>query len=139
MTIGTLTGLCVALFIAAAALFHQFGRSATGPRVGRVLRWLAFAGTVGIAVAALPEALADSSVVVALLAVPVVLGLLVVVADAAGRAVGPVTAIAAALMLGWGVFLAMAFTPYFVFPALVLGVAAVASVRPRRVAGGRSA
>lgn len=131
MTIAGLVGSCTALFIAAAAFHYLFGRSTTAPLVGRVLRWVAFAGAVGIAVAALPDALGDSGVVPLLLAVPVLSGAAAVVADATGRAVGVTTAAAALLTLGWGVFLAMFLTPYFVFPALVLGVAAITSIRPR--------
>lgn len=131
MSVGALTGICVAAFVAAAAFVHSRGRTTAAPSVGRVLRWLAFAGAVGIAVAALPVALADSAVVLALLAAPVLLGLLVVIADATGRAVGATTAVAALLMLLWGVFLASFLTPFFVFPALLLGAAAITSIRPR--------
>ncbi|MFD7659931.1 hypothetical protein ACFV4N_38645 [Actinosynnema sp. NPDC059797] len=133
MSVGALTGICVAAFVAAAAFFYSRGRTTAASPVGRVLRWLAFAGTVGIAVAALPVALADAenAVVLAMLAAPVLLGLLVVIADAAGRAVGATTAIAAPLMLLWGVFLASFLTPFFVFPALLLGAAAITSIRPR--------
>lgn len=132
MTIAAMTGLCTALFVAAAAYSYFRGRSTPAPLAGRVLRWLAFAGTLGITVATLPTALDDSDVVPLLLTVPALAGLLAVVADAAGKAVGTVTAAAALLTLGWGVFLAMFLTPYFVFPALVLGAAAITSIRPRR-------
>ncbi|MFC6087829.1 hypothetical protein [Saccharothrix lopnurensis] len=137
MSIGALTGICIALFVAAAAFFRLRGRPTTGTPVGRVLRWLAFAGTVGTTVAALPLALSDSAVVLLLLAVPLVPAALVVVSDATGRLVGTTTAAAALLMLLWGVFLASFLTPYFVFPALLLGAAALASIRPR--AAGRPA
>ena len=132
MTIGTITGVVVALFIAAAALLYLRGRSTPAPAAGRALRWLAVAGTVGIAIAAMPAALDDSSVVPYLVGAPVLLAAAVAVADVTGRAVGITTALAATLMLGWGVFLASFQTPLFVFPAVVLGVAALLAIRPSK-------
>ncbi|GAA1296950.1 hypothetical protein [Saccharothrix xinjiangensis] len=131
MSIGVVAGICVALFVAAGAFAHLRGRSTPGSPVGQALRWLVLAGAVGIAVAALPDALADSPVVPSLLAPPVLLALLALIAGGYGKAVVATSSAAALLMLLWGVFLASFLTPYFVFPALALGVAAVASIRPR--------
>ncbi|MGM1062499.1 hypothetical protein [Saccharothrix sp. Mg75] len=132
MSVGTITGAVLALFVAAAVVLYLRGRAAPAPAVGRVLRWVALAGAVGVALAALPVAVRDGGGAVPYLLVPVPACALAVVADAVGRFVVTTTAAAALLVLGWGVFLAMFITPYFVFPALVLGAAAIASVRPRR-------
>lgn len=131
MSVATITGICIALFIAVGAYFYLRGRSAPTPLVGRVLRWFAFAVTVAVAVAALPAALDDSSSVPYLLAVPVLAALLAVIADVTGRAVTILTSAAALAMLAVGLFFAMFLTPYFLVPALVLGLAAIASIRPR--------
>lgn len=131
MNIATITGVGTAVFIAAAASFYLRGRSAPPPVLGRALRWLAFAAAVVTAIAALPDALDDSSSVPYLLAVPVLVALLPVVADVTGRAVGILTGVAALVMLAIGLFFAMFSTPYFLVSALVLGVAAIATIRPR--------
>jgi hypothetical protein len=132
MTIGTITGVVVALFFAAAALLHLRRRSTPTPVAGRVLRWLAAAATAGIAIAALPTSLNDGAVAASLVVAPVLPAAAAVIADVTGKAVGTTTAVAAVLMLGWGVFLASFQTPLFVFPALVLGVAALLSIRPAK-------
>ncbi len=131
MTIATITGTGVALFIVAAVFVRLRGRPTPGSALGRTLRWVALAAAVGIAVAALPAALDGGGIVPYLLAVPALASLAAVVSDVTGTLVGTTTAAAALLVLGWGVFLASFLTPYFVFPALVLGVAAIASIRPR--------
>ncbi len=50
--------------------------------------------------------------------------------DMTGRATAGVTAVCAALMLGWGVVLGRGSGFFYLAPALLLGVAAAASVRP---------
>jgi hypothetical protein len=140
MTIGTLIGVVLALFTTAAAILHLRGRSTPRPTAGRVLRLLAAAATVGIAILALPASLNDGAFAASLVLAPVLPAAAAVVADVTGKAVGTTTTIAAILMLGWGVFLASFQTPLFVFPALLLGVAALLSIRPvtRRETNGDS-
>jgi hypothetical protein len=138
MTVATITGICVALLIAAGAYFFLRARSMPTSVVGRVLRWAAVAVTVGVAIATLPAALDDSPSVPYLLAVPVLAALLAAVADVTGRAVVILTSAAALVMLAMGLFFAMFLTPYFLVPALVLGLAALASIRPRDVPANRS-
>ncbi|WP_199435291.1 hypothetical protein [Qaidamihabitans albus] len=81
----------------------------------------------------MPAARADSEIVPYRLIGPVLAGLAAVIADVTGRAVGILTAVTALVMAAWGLFLAMFLTPYFVSPALPLGAAAIASIRPCRV------
>lgn len=131
MNVAAITGICVAFFVAVAALFYLRGRSAAAPLLGRVLSWLAFAGTLGIAIAMLPAALDDSPSVPYLLAIPVLAALLAVIADVTGKAVAILTGVAALGMLAMGLFFAMFLTPLFLVPVLVLGAAAVAAIRPR--------
>ena len=132
MTIGTITGVVLALFITAAALLHLRGRSTPAPAAGRVLRLLAAATTTGITIFALPASLNDGTVAASLVLAPLLPAAAAVVADVTGKAVGTTTTVAAILMLGWGVFLASFTTPLFVFPALLLGLAALLSIRPAR-------
>ncbi|HET6287245.1 MAG TPA: hypothetical protein VFG15_10865 [Amycolatopsis sp.] len=129
--IATIAGICIALFIAAAVFIRFNGRWSVPGAVGRALRWLAIAATAGIAVALLPSTLADSgAATVYLLGVPLLAAGAAAVADLTGRAVTVVTAVAAVLMLAWGLLLGLGSGVWFVLPALVLGLAALASLRP---------
>ncbi|WP_447001943.1 hypothetical protein ACRAKI_19555 [Saccharothrix isguenensis] len=130
--IATVAGACLALFLTAAVLVRLRGRWAVPGTIGRALRWTAVAATVGISVALLPETWSDSGGATAvLLGVPLVAASAVAVADLAGRAVGFVTTVVALLMAGWGLVLGLGPGISFVLPALVLGIAALTSVRPR--------
>ena len=128
-----LAGGLVALCIVVAAFVYLRGNGATPGVVGRVLRLLALAATAGIVIALLPFTVDDSgAAAVYLLGVPVVLAVGALAADLAGRAVASTTAVAALLMLGWGLYLGLGIGLWFVIPALVLGAAAIASVPSRR-------
>ena len=133
MNVATIVGGVLALFVA-AAVFIYLGRRRTTPHsVGRTLRLLAFAATLGIAIALLPVTVSDSGASASyLLGVPMVAALLPLVADLTGRAVGITTALGALVMLSWGLILGLGNGVYFVLPALLLGAAAVASIVPRR-------
>lgn len=138
MTIAAQAALVVGLFITAAAFVYLVARSAPWWRAARVLRWLAFALTLGIAITLSVHSLSDPggdlSALIALLAVPLFIALLPLISDLAQRAVGTMTTAAAAIMLGWGLLLGLGAGFYYVFPALILGAAAVASIRSRRTA-----
>ncbi|GAB2968555.1 hypothetical protein [Saccharothrix stipae] len=130
--IAVIAGACLALFVVVAAFVRLRGRWAVPGTVGRVLRWTGVAATVGIAVALLPVTSADGGSVTAyLLGVPLVAAVAVVVADLTGRAVGFVTTVAALVLAAWGLVLGLGPGFYFVLPALVFGIAALTSVRPR--------
>ncbi len=133
MNIATIVGGVVALFIAAAALMG-FSRNRAAPdAVGRVLRLLAVAATVGIAIALLPFTVEDSGGAAGyLLGVPVVAAVVPLLADLAGRAVTVTTALGALVMLAWGLLLGLGIGLWFAIPALLLGVAAIAGVSSRR-------
>jgi predicted secreted protein len=130
-----IVGGVLALFLAAAA-FVYLGRHGPTPRVvGRVLRMLAFAVTVGIVVALLPFTVDDSGAAASyLLGVPLVAAASALVADFANRAVGITTVVAALVMLVWGLILGLGIGLWFIIPALILGIAAVASMSSRRAA-----
>ena len=104
-----------------------------GPQgVGRALRWLAVAATVAIVVALLPDTLSENGgATVYLLGVPLAAAAAVAVADLTGRAVGTLTTVAALVMLVWGLLLGLGPGVWYVLPALVLGLAALAGGRPR--------
>ncbi|GAA1875098.1 hypothetical protein [Asanoa iriomotensis] len=128
MTVATLIGAVLALFIALAA-FAYFRRQ---PAIGRLLRLLAFAATIGIAVALLPFTLDDSGAAASyLLGVPVVVAVAVLLADLSGRAVGAATTVGALVMLAWGLILGLGIGFWFLIPALLLGAAAIASISSR--------
>lgn len=130
--IATTTGACLALFATVAVLIRLRGRWTVPGTIGRALRSIAVAVTVGIAIALFPTMSADSGSATAyLLGVPLAAAAAVVVADLTGRAVGVASTIAALTMLAWGLVLGLGPGVYFVLPALVLGIAALASVRPR--------
>ena len=130
--IAVITGVCLALLISAAVVVRLNGRWKEPGAVGRALRWFGVAGIVGIAVAVLPATWSDNEGATAyLLAVPLVAAVAVAVADITGRAVGTVTAVAAMVVLVWGLLLGLGQGGYFLFPALVLVVAVLASVGPR--------
>ncbi|GAA3463757.1 hypothetical protein ACFFSW_31390 [Saccharothrix longispora] len=133
--IATITGACLALLLTAAALVRLRGRWSVPGTSGRALRWVAVAVTVGIAVALFPVVWSDSGGATAyLLGLPLVVAAAVVAADLTGRAVGVVTAVAALVMLVWALVLGLGPGVYFALPALILGLAALASVRPRHQA-----
>lgn len=138
MTIAAQAALVVGLFIVATGFVYLHARSAPWRRGARVLRWLAFALTLGIAITlsvhSLSEPGGDLSALVALSAVPLFIALLPLISDVAQRAVGTVTTVAAVVMLSWGLILGLGDGFYYVYPALVLGAAAVASIRPRHTA-----
>jgi hypothetical protein len=128
-----IVGGVLALFLAAAALVYLRGHGGTPGVVGRALRLLAFAATVGIVVALLPFTVEDSGgAAVYLLGVPLLAAVLALVADLTGRAVGVTTTVAALVMLGWGLLLGLGIGMWFTLPALILGIAAIATLSSRR-------
>jgi hypothetical protein len=138
MSIATIVGGALALFVAVAGFVYLGRRRPVPHAVGSTLRLLAFAGTLGLAIALLPFTVSDSGAAASyLLGVPVVAALLPLVADLASRAVGITTALGAFVMLVWGLLLGLGDGFYFVFSALFLAAAAVASIIPRRGTPGR--
>jgi hypothetical protein len=132
MSIATIGGGVLALFVAAAAFSYLGRRGVTPQAVGRTLRLLAFAGTLWIAIALLPFTVSDSGAAASyLLGVPLVAALSPLVADLTRRAVGITTALGAFVMLAWGLLLGLGVGFYFVIPALLMGAAAIASIVPR--------
>ncbi|PSL56243.1 hypothetical protein B0I31_104534 [Saccharothrix carnea] len=130
--IAAVAGVCLVLFLTVATLVRLRGRWAVPGTIGRALRWTGVAATVGIAVALLPVLSADSGSASAyLLGVPLVAAAVVAVADLTGRAVAFVTTVVALAMAAWGLVLGLGPGFYFVLPALVFGIAALTSVRPR--------
>lgn len=143
MTIAAQTALVVAVFIAAAGLVYLLARSAPWRMAARVLRWTAFAATLGIAIVLSVPVLSEPggdlvSGFIVLLAVPLFIALLPLISDAAQRSVRTVTTVAAVLMLGWGLVLGLGAGFYYVYPAMFLGGAAVASILPRHAARGEN-
>ncbi|BCL15980.1 hypothetical protein [Micromonospora sagamiensis] len=135
MTIAAIVGGVVALFVAVAALMYLSRHRAAPQAVGRVLRLLAFAATIGIAAALLPFTVSDSGASASyLLGVPVVAAACPLVADLVGRAVAVTTTIGALVMLAWGLLLGLGIGLWFLLPALLLGAAVVASIPSRRTA-----
>jgi hypothetical protein len=135
VNIATIVGGVLALFIAVAAFMYLSRHRATPDAVGRVLRLLAFAATIGIAIALLPFTVADSSASAGyLLGVPVVAAACTLIADLTGRAVGITTTVGALVMLVWGLILGLGIGPWFILPALLLGIAVVARISSRRAA-----
>jgi len=133
-----LAGGSVALFIIVAAFVYMRSHRATPGVLGRVLRLVALAATAGIAIALLPFTVDDSGAAAGyLLGVPVVVAVVVVVADLTGRAVGVTTAAGALVMLAWGLYLGLGIGPWFLIPAFLLGAAAIATVPSRRAAVSR--
>ncbi|WP_033441843.1 hypothetical protein [Saccharothrix sp. NRRL B-16314] len=130
--IAAVAGVCVFLFLAVAVLVRLRGRWAVPGTIGRALRWTGVAATVGVGVALLPGLSAEGGSAAAyLLGVPLVAAAAVVVSDLAGRAVAFVTTVVALVMGAWGLVLGLGLGFYFVVPALVFGIAALTSVRPR--------
>lgn len=126
-------GGVLAVLIAVAALVYLRGHGQTPDATGRMLRVLAFAATVGIVVALLPFTVEDSgAAAVYLLGVPPAAAALALVADLTGRAVGITTTAAALVVLAWGVLLGLGIGMWFTLPALILGVAAIATLASRR-------
>lgn len=134
MNMATIVGGVLALFIAVAGFVYLSRRRATHDAVGRVLRLLAFAATVGIVVALFPFTVEDSGAAASyLLGVPVVAALCALIADVARRAVGITTTVGALVMLIWGLILGLGIGFWFIPPALLLGMAAVATMSSRSV------
>lgn len=133
LNVATVAGGVVALFIAAAALVGLRGRGATPGAIGRMWRRVAFAVAAGIAIALLPYTVEDSGAAAGyLLGVPVVAAGCALIADVAHRAVGVTTTIAALVTLVWALLLGLGIGLWFVLPALLLGIAAVATPASRR-------
>ncbi len=127
-----LVGAALALFLAAAAFMYLRRGGKTPRAVGRTLRLLAFAATAGIAVALSPFTIEDSGAAATyLLGVPMVVAASALVADIAGRAVGITTVVAALVMLVWALLLGLGIGLWFAIPALILGIAAVATISSR--------
>lgn len=130
--VATIAGAGLALFLTVAVLIRLRGRWAVPGTIGRALRWIAVAATVGIAVALLPMTVADSGSATAyLLGIPLIAAAAVALADVTGRAIGPVTTVVALVMMAWALLLGLGPGVYFALPALVFGIAALTSVRPR--------
>ncbi|MFC4855862.1 hypothetical protein [Actinophytocola glycyrrhizae] len=130
--VAVITGTLLGLLIIVAVVVRLSGRWSVPGTGGRALRWFAVAATVAIVVALLPRTLSDSGgATVYLLGVPLLAAVAVAVADATGRAVGTVTAVAALAMLVWGLLLGLGYGAYFLLPGLILAVAVLANVRPR--------
>jgi hypothetical protein len=131
-SVATITGGMLALFITAAALVNLRKNGTTPDAAGRMLRLLAFAATVAMVVALSPFTIADSgTAAIYLLGVPVVAAVGPLVADRARRAVGITTTVAALVMLTWGLILGLGIGLWFVVPALLLAMAAVATASSR--------
>jgi len=138
VTIATIVGGVLGLFIAVAAFMYLSRHRATPDSVGRVLRLLAFAATIGIVIALLPFTVADSGASAGyLLGVPVVAAVCPLIADLTGRAVGITTTVGALVMLVWGLILGLGIGSWFLLPALLLGIAVVARISSRRAAVSR--
>ena len=133
MNMATIVGGVLALFIAAAAFVYWSKNAAAPDVVGRVLRLLAFAATVGIAIALLPFTVEDSGAAATyLLGVPVVAAVSALIADLTRRAVAITTTIAALVTLAWGLLLGLGIGLWFVLAALLLAIAAIATISSRR-------
>ena len=131
MNVATVIGVTVGVLAGVAGFIMIFGRR-SGPRaVGSVLRWLAFALTLAISVVIFAAVIDDTDLgfMTFLMSVPLVTAGVPLVFDLTGRATAGVTAVCAALMLACGVVLALGIGLYYLAPALLLGVAAVASVQ----------
>ena len=130
--VAVIAGTAIGLLIVVAVVVRLNGGWSAPGTAGRALRWLAVAATVAIAAAQLPGTWSDSGgATIHLLGVPLLTAAAVAVADATGRAVGTVTAVAALAMLVWGLLFGLGSGGYFLLPALILVVAVLASVRPR--------
>jgi hypothetical protein len=131
-SVATIAGAMLALFITAAALVNLRKNGATPGAAGRMLRILAIAATIAMVVALSPFTIADSgAAAIYLLGVPVVAAVGPLVADLARRAVGITTTVAALVMLTWGLVLGLGIGLWFVVPALLLAMAAVATASSR--------
>lgn len=132
MNVATIAGGLVALFVAAAAILHLRRRGAIPDVVGRTLRLLALAATAWIVIALLPFTVEDSGAAAGyLLGVPVAAVVCALLADLAHRAVGIVTTVAALVVLVWALLLGLGIGLWFVIPAVLLGMAAVATTAAR--------
>ncbi|MEU7800864.1 hypothetical protein AB0B10_16500 [Micromonospora arborensis] len=132
MNVATVAGGLVALFIAAAAFVSVRRRGGAPGSVGLVLRLLAVAATAWIVVALMPFTIDDSGAAASyLLGVPVVVAVCPLIADLTHRAVGITTAVAALVMLLWALILGLGIGLWFVLPALLLGMAAIATTASR--------
>lgn len=132
MNVATIAGGLVALFIAAAAIAHLRRNGAKRGAVGRMFRILALAATAWIVIALWPFTVEDSGAAAGyLLGVPVAAVVLALVADLTHRAVGLVTTVAALVVLVWALLLGLGIGLWFVIPAVLLGMAAVATTATR--------
>ncbi|MEU8180738.1 hypothetical protein AB0B85_20290 [Micromonospora sp. NPDC049044] len=132
MNVATLAGGVVALFIAAAAFVSLRGRGTASGSVGLLLRILAIAATAWIVIALLPFTIDDSGAAATyLLGVPVVAAICPLIADLTHRAVATTTTVAAFVLLVWALLLGLGIGLWFVLPALLLGVAAIATMANR--------
>ncbi|MFG2046631.1 hypothetical protein ACGFIW_04280 [Micromonospora sp. NPDC048935] len=135
MNVATLVGGLVALFIVATALVRIRRRGAASGSVGLLLRLLAIAATAWIVIALLPFTIEDSGGAISyLLGVPVVAAVCPLVADLTHRAVGITTTVSAVVLLLWALLLGLGVGLWFVLPALLLGMAAIATVPGRGAA-----
>lgn len=131
MSVAVATSMALGLLIVLAAIMWRFGRQGNGPGpVARVLRWMTFAVTVGMAIAVFPAAWDDTGTfAVVLVGVPVLAVASAVVAHLTGRAVIVVSWVAAAVMLAWSLITALGLGFYFVAPSLLMTLVAAMSTR----------
>ncbi|MFG1868490.1 hypothetical protein [Micromonospora arborensis] len=128
MNVATIAGGLVALFIVAAAFVTLRGRGTAPRSVGLIMRLLAVAATAWIVVALLPFTIDDSGAAAGyLLGVPVVVAVCPLIADLTHRAVHITTTVAALVMLVWALILGLGIGLWFVLPAVLLGMAAIAT------------
>lgn len=131
MSVNTVIGVAIALCATVAIILSLSRHHDAGQTFGRSLRLLAFGSALGVAVPLLPDTASDGGAAVGyLLGVPVVAAGLPLVADLTRRAVRATTALGALVMLSWGLLLGFEDGIYLMIPALVLGVAAIASIAP---------
>ncbi|MEU4474994.1 hypothetical protein [Micromonospora sp. NPDC023888] len=132
MNVATIVGGLVALFIAAMAFVSLRRRGPASGSVGLVLRLLAIAATAWVVIALLPFTIDDSGAAASyLLGVPVVAAICPLIADLTHRAVATTTTVAALVLLVWALLLGLGIGLWFVIPALLLGVAAIATMTSR--------
>jgi hypothetical protein len=127
VNVATVIGVTVGALAGVAGFIMLFGRRSAPMAVGSVFRCLALALTLVISVVIFAAAIDDTDLgfMTFLVSVPLVTAAVPLVFDVTGRA----TAVCAALMLACGVVLALGIGLYYLAPALLLGIAAVASVQ----------
>jgi hypothetical protein len=131
VNVATVSGVTVGALAGVAGFIMLFGRRSAPMAVGSVFRCLALALTLVISVVIFAAAIDDTDLgfMTFLVSVPLVTAAVPLVFDVTGRATAGVTAVCAALMLACGVVLALGIGLYYLAPALLLGIAAVASVQ----------